>query len=493
LIFDRIAELGPGLSVIGDTGFKPLLARTWSWSADSLSLRLNFAPASWHDGQPVKSTDYAFALRLLRNPALASSVATDLADIDSITTPDDRTAVVHFTRRDPEQFYVATLLVPLPEHVLGAIPPAELRAHAAVRAPVGSGQYRFVAWEPNVRIELGAVEGHYRGRPNLDRVIFAKSADVSSGLARLWAGESDLWEPVTPDVLPEAARYPHVRVVGGPGFDYGFVAFNFRDPAATERAHPILGDRAVRRALTMATDRDAVRRTVFDSLATVALGPFVRAQTTADTTVTQIPFDRTAAAAELDRLGWRVGAGGIRHRNGRPLRLSLLVPTSSVVRSRSAVVIQEQWKEIGVDVRIEGLEFQLFLERLASGRFDLAISSWRTTPSPRGIRSTWGSPAIAGASRQNAGRYENPAFDSAVVAGLGAMVLRERRAHLRRAYELINDDAAAIWLFEVRNAAAVHTRYEMPAWRSDAWWVTLGEWRVDPTQRLPRDAAPTTP
>ncbi len=494
LLFDRIAEMGPGLNVIADTGFTPLLASDWSWSADSLTLRLTFAPsAKWHDGEPVKSTDYAFALRLIRNRALASSIATDVMDIDSISTPDARTAIVHFARRDAEQFYAATLLVPLPEHLLGGIPPEELRTHAIVRAPVGSGRYRFVAWEPNVRIELRAVEDHYRGRPNLDRVIFAKSADVSSGLARVWAGETDLWEPVTPDVLPEAARYPHVRIVSGPGFDYGFAAFNFRNPADTARAHPILGDRATRRALTMAIDRDAIRRTVFDSLAIVPLGPFVRAQRTADTTVAQIPFDRAAAAAELDRLGWRVGAGGIRHRNGRPLRLTILAPTSSVVRSRSAVLLQEQWKAIGVDIRIEALEFQLFLDRQAAGRFDVTMGSWRTTPSPRGIRSTWGSPAIAGASRQNAGRYSSPAFDAAVVAGLGGLTLAERRTHLRRAYETINDDAAAIWLYEVRNAAVVHTRYRMPPWRSDAWWVTVGEWSIDPAQRLPRDAAPATP
>lgn len=494
LLFDRIAEIGPGLNVIGDTGFLPRLAESWSWSADSLALRLNFNPAAtWHDGAPVQSTDYAFALQLLRDPALASSIATDLVDIDSITTPDAHTAVVYFAQRDAEQFYVATLLIPLPAHLLREVAPAELRTHAAVRAPVGSGQYRFTSWESGVRIELTAVEDHYRGRPNLDRVIFAKSADVASGLARLWAGETDLWEPVTPDVLPEAARYPHVRIVSGPGFDYGFVAFNFRDPAAPGRAHPILSDLATRRALTMAIDRDAVRRTVFDSLAADGLGPFVRAQATADTTVTQIPFDRAAAAAELDRLGWLLGANGIRHRRGRPLRLTLLVPTSSVVRSRSAVLLQEQWKNVGVDVRIEGLEFQVFLDRLAAGRFDLAIQTWRTTPSPRGIRSTWGSPAIAGTSRQNAGRYESPTFDAAVVAGLAGATLAERRAHLRRAYETINDDAAAIWLYELRNAAAVHARYRMPPWRSDAWWVTVGQWTVDPAQRLPRDAAPTRP
>lgn len=494
LLFDRIADIGPALNTVGDSGFIPRLGKSWSWSDDSLALTLHFDPAAqWHDGTPVKSSDYAFALRLIREPALASSIASDVAAIDSITTPDAATAIVHFAQRDAEQFYAATLLTPIPEHIFGSIAPAEIRTHASSAAPVGSGRFKFVAWEPNVRLELAAVPDHYRGGPTIDRVIFAKSADVTSGLARVWAAESDLWEPLTPDVLPEASRHPHVRVVSGPGFDYGFAVFNLQSPSAPTRAHPLLGDRQMRRVLTMAIDRDAIRRTIFDSLAATGLGPFVRAQATADTTVAQIPFDSAAAASALDSLGWRVGRDGIRVRNGRPLRLALLVPTSSAIRARTAVLLQEQWRKIGVDARIEGLEFQAFIARLNGGQFDVALHAWRTTPSARGIRSTWGSPAISGNSIQNAGKYASAEFDAAVVRGLSATALAERRAHLREAYQIIVDDAPAIWLYDVKNSAAVHQRYVIPSWRSDAWWMTLGDWTVDPAQRLPRDAPPATP
>jgi peptide/nickel transport system substrate-binding protein len=493
LLFDRIADVGPGLNTVADTGFLPRLARSWSWSADSLVLTLRFDPdAQWHDGTAVSSADYAFALGLIRDPALASSLAADVAGIDSISTPDARTALVHFRSRDAEQFYAASLLVPLPKHLLDTIPVAALRTHPLPRTPIGSGRFRFVNWEPEVRLELAAVDDHYRGRPAIDRVILAKSPDPVSGLTRIWAAETDVWEPLTPDMLPEAARHAHVRVVAGPGFDYGFLAFNFQAPDG-RGPHPLFGDRQLRRALTMAVDREAIVRTIFDTLGAVGRGPFVRAQRTADTTVAQIPFDRAAAAASLDSLGWRAGPDGVRRRNGAPLRFSILLPTSSAVRVRAAALLQEQFKAVGVDVRIEALEFQTFLSRNAARRFDAVIGGWRTTPSPRGIRATWGSPAIAGAAQQNAGSYANAEFDAAVVAALGALDMTERRAQLRRAYEIINDDAAAIWLFETRNAAAVHRRIILPAWRTDAWWMTLGDWRIDPAQRLPRDGARDTP
>ena len=69
------------------------------------------------------------------------------------------------------------------------------------------------------------------------------------------------------------------------------------------------------------------------------------------------------------------------------------------------------------------------------------------------------------------------------------LTLDERRAELRKAYDIINADAAAIWLYELRSAAAVHRRIQTPEWRSDAWWMTAGSWSVARDQRLPRDAA----
>ncbi len=492
LMFDRIAEMTPTLQTAGDSGFAPRLAQSWTWSNDSLRLTLRFDPrATWHDGRPVRSSDYAFALRLVRDPALASSLAADVASIDSIAIPDSLTAVIHFGSRDAEQFYAATLLVPVPEHIYGGIATSELRQHAAARAPVGSGRYRFVAWEPDVRIELNAVTDHYRGAPKPYRVILAKSADPASGVARVWAEETDLWDPLTPDLLAEAERYPHVRVMSGPGFDYGFAAFNFRSPSDAARPHPVLADLAMRRALTMAIDRASAVRTVLGPAALPSFGPFVRAQVTADTTIPQIAFDRAEAERLLDSLGWRRGADGLRARGASPLRLTILSPTSSATRMRLAAVLQEQWRAAGVDVRVEGLEFQTFLERMGSGRFDIALNAWRTTPSPRGIRSTWGSERIAGGSRQNAGRYTSDRFDEAVLAALATVNPQERIGAFRRAYRIAVEDAPALWLYEARSVIAVHNRFTIPAWRTDAWWLTIPDWSLARDRALPRDAAPT--
>ena len=92
----------------------------------------------------------------------------------------------------------------------------------------------------------------------------------------------------------------------------------------------------------MAVDRALVVRAVFDTGARVALGPVTRSQLGADTLLRSIPFDTAGAIHTLDSLGWRATQpGAVRARNGRTLRFSTLVPSSSSQRLRIAVLLQQ--------------------------------------------------------------------------------------------------------------------------------------------------------
>ncbi len=494
LMFERLAEMGAGLNIYGDDGFEPRLAERWEWSPDSLVLSFALDPdARWHDGRPVRAVDVVAGHRVTMDPVNASGLASDLVDIDSVHVVDSLHVALHFARRSADQFYAAMQLFALPAHIVDTITGPLRQSAFATQSPVGNGRFRMVSWEPKVRMEFAAVDGHYRGRPKLDRVVFTITPEVATGLARLWAGETDVWEPLTPNDVSESVRHDHIRVITGTGFDYGFLAFNFRDPRDTSRAHPVFADRAMRRAITMAIDRAGLVRAMFDSLAVPALGPFVRATSTADTTPTQIPFDRAAAMASLDSMGWRPGPDGIRRRGARRLSFGVTVPTSSAVRNRAAVLMQEQLRQAGIELRIDAIEFGATREMVLGGKFDVFINGFHVSPSPSGARGSWGSPAISRGSRNNIGKYANPTVDAAIEAGLGAIDAETQRAQMRRAYQLILDDAPAVWLYETRNAAAVHKRLVIPQWRSDAWWLTLGDWSVDPAQRLPRDTRPASP
>ncbi len=489
LLFDRLVEIGPSLNTIGDTDFQPRLAKSWAWSADSLSITFTLHPdATWHDGRPVVAADVEAGYRAIMDSANGSNLLADLADVAGVASNADGTATIQFKRRAPEQFYAASVIFPLPAHLMPKEPGATLATSALARNPVGSGPYRFVRWEPLERFEFEAVENFYRGRARLDRVVVTITPEPATGLARLWAEEADVWELLPAGDVAEAQRHAHVRLVNSNAFDYSFVAFNFRDATNREQPHPLFADAAMRRAISMAVDRPAVVKAIFDTLAIPLKGPFVTSQFTADTTVAQLPFDRTAAAALLDSLGWRVDAkDGMRRRNGKLLTFTALIPGSSRNRERASVLIQEQLRQVGIAMEIERAENRTFTQKRQDGQFDVVFGGWLTTPSPRGLRSTWGSFGDDGWGGQNDGRYSNPAFDAAVQSGLAAMDQTSARAHFRSAYDIIVNDAAAMFLYEPRTVAVVHKRFRIPAWRPDGWWRSLPEWTVAPDERLPRD------
>lgn len=490
LVFDRLAEIGNGLNTVGDEGFRPRLAERWEWSDDSLSIAFHLDPdARWHDGVPVRAADVAFSYELYRDPAVASPLAALLRTIDSVTVRDSLTAVVHFSARAPEQFFSVThQLHVLPAHLLRNVNRAQIRSSAFVRNPVGSGRFRFARWVPGQTVEIVADTGNYRGRPGLDRVIWSIAPDPTAATTRLFAGEADLYEVLRPEAIAELGKHAQLKVVPYPSLAYGLLLFNLRDPAATQRPHPILGDVRMRRALSMAVDRESMVRNVFDSLATVGKGPFAAAISTADSTITQIPFDPEGAKRLLDSLGWRDTNGdGVRERGSRRLEFTILVPSSSKPRVSYGVLLQEQLARVGVRATIEQLEFVPFLEQQRAKRFDAAIVAYNSDPSPSGIRQMWGTPRAGETDGANGGSYSNRTADALVDSALSTMDFEAEKAYFRRAYQLIVDDAPAIWLYNPKLAAGVHKRIQPEGLRADGWYVNIADWKIPADQRIDRD------
>jgi len=155
------------------------------------------------------------------------------------------------------------------------------------------------------------------------------------------------------------------------------------------------------------------------------------------------------------------------------------------------VLVQAQLRRVGVDLVIEQVEGQAFGAARDAGRFDLVFHGVGTTPSVRGLRSTWASRTPTGDGRLNAGNFRDAVVDAALEAGLTARDPARIRSEIGTAYRRVIEEAAAIWLYEPVQVVGVHRRFRLPAWRSDAWWRTLGEWRLDPAApRLARDAHP---
>jgi peptide/nickel transport system substrate-binding protein len=479
-IFDALAEIGPARNTVGDEGWTPRLAESWQWSTDSLSITFKLHPqAKWHDGHPVTSADVRFTVDVTKDPKVLARAAGALADVDSVSTPDPRTAVVWFARRSPEQFYiVAHNVVPIPEHILRDADRANLSAHVFGRAPIGTGPFRFVRWEPNTLLEVAADTVHYLGRPKLDRVIWMLNPDVVAALVNVLAGQIDALEIVSPDGMTQIAGQTSIGAVAYSSPNYGYLGFNFRDPANAARPHPLFGDRALRRALVMAIDRKTLLKNVYDSLAWLGSGPFPRGLSTSDTTLAIQPFDSTGADRLLDSLGWKDQNGdGVREKGGRPLRFGITTMSVSAGRRRYAELIQAQLKSHGVQVDVDLAEPAVVMGRAYDGKYDAILHNWGAEPSPSSIRDQWRSPS--GAKRgNNLQHYGNPVVDAAIDSALTEPDPSRSRALYRRAYQGIIEDAAGVWLYENRYFMALNKRVQPAISSTDFWWRQLRDWSI---------------
>lgn len=468
LLFPRLAALTLELNTVDDSGFVPVLAERWE-RRDSLTIVFHLDPRGrWLDGVPITAGDVVFSHEVYSDPAVGSPYRANLSRVARVSAESEHVAVVRFSSSYPEQLYdVAHYLRVLPRHLLDSVPRASLASSRFAREPIGSGPFRFVRWRPGELIEVEADTAWFRGRPRLDRIVFRVLPDVPAAVTALLAGEADAMEVIPQrDELERVRRDTTVRLVPYPSPFVAGVVFNLRRPQFAERE--------LRRALAMATDRATIVRSLFGEWGEVPPSATSRMQWISHSVVRQLPFDIAAAARVLDSLGWRDGNGdGVRERAGRPLRFTLLVPTTSRLRQEGAVLLQAQWRRIGVDLRVRAVDFPVFDRETRAGNFDAAFFSRTLDPSPASIAQYFGAAGIGG---DNIGAWSDPVFDSLVATATSART-RERALPLwRAALERLNDEAAAIHIYAPRNHAAIARRITNVTIRPDYWLATVESW-----------------
>lgn len=473
LVWERLAELEPRAAPLDAGAYRPGLAVRWE-RVDSTGWRFHLRPgARWHDGRPVSAADVVFSFESYGDSAVDAAARTQLAGVRAEAT-DSMTVVVRFDRAYPEQLYDATQHVRVvPSHLWSGRPRGEWAADTSTSRLVGSGPYRVVQWRRGEHLTLAADSGA-AGETAPQRVLWRFTADPDAALNLVLSREADLLENVgTPERRARVAADTALRVIEYPSAVYGFLGFNL-GPGSPARA--VLGDRAVRRALTLAADREAYASAVFGEGTRVPAGPMSELLWIGREGVTTLPFDTAAAARLLDSAGWRRPSNGAtRRRAGVPLRLDVIVPASSPPRRQLAVILQEAWRSVGVEATVTAVDFAVFQERLMEGRFDAYIGAYLDEPSPRGLADQWGR---AGWNALNYGKWAHPGFDSLLAAAGATSDMERARRLYREAMDTINADAPAIFLYTPVQAAVAHRRLDRVEIDPYSWLSGLPEWRI---------------
>lgn len=471
-VYERLAYLRSRASPIDAGSFEPGLAEKWE-RVDSLTWRFHLRPESrWHDGVAVTAEDVVFSFDAFSDSTLDASARGDLAGKVRASAEDSTTLLITFARPSPEQLYDATYHVRvLPRHIWDSIPRQRWAADTNLQHLVGSGPYRIQNWQRGRFLTLVADTASRRADdlPAVRRAIWRFAPDPEATLNLLLSHEGDVMETVgSPERVQRVARDTTFRTVTYPAAVYGFLAFRLADKAG--RPHPVLNDVELRRALTQAVDRRTLARAFFGEDTRVPPGPMSQLLWIWDDETKSIPFDSVQARESLAKLKKRHSIGPI----------DILIPATSSSRRQLALAIQEAWRRMGVNATVTAVDFPVFQERLAQGRFDSYIGAYLDEPSPRGLIDQW---TRAGWQSLNYGRYANPLFDSLVLAASRREDVGGAKRLWREAIETLNADAPAIFLYSLANVAAVHRKLKDVQLDPYSWASGLRSWHIDPTWR----------
>ncbi len=406
---------------------------------------------TWHDGVPFTSDDIKFTVDAINGPDYRPESTDGFDRIGSVETPDPLTAVVHY-KEIYAPYAIQFIRGTLPKHVLQG---RDIdRAQDYNRGPLGTGPYRVAEWKSGEYILLERVAHYWRGDeyPRIRRIMFKFIPNTNTRINQLKSGEVHVVALVPWDKYREIADLRSIVVHRTPGNAYELVTLN-------ERQYPPFADVRVRRALMHAIDRPLIARTILDGLAPVTDGPVQPLSWAHTDRVTRYAFDPGRARALFDEAGWQVArADGIRRRGGRPLSFTLITQAGYAVRENVAQAIQQQLRDVGVDVRVELHDGTALSAIWFEGRFE-AMLHWWQMPSDPELTTFFAADRTPPAGR-NINYFEDAELTKLLYASDRTVDLAERTRLLQRAQMIIAEAVPEIPLYTVTRLDAVPARLE---------------------------------
>ena len=428
-MFLRLAQEQPDFQEHPPT-FAPRLARSWDFSPDRRTLTFHLRDdVLWSDGVPVTADDVRFSWQAQTNADVAWPSSYLKESIRDVEVVDAHTVRFHFTRAYPRQLLDANDGFILPKHAWSQLPFARwaesgdwFRDHLVVDGP-----FTLERWKPQEEIVLRRNPRYFEtGKPLLQQVVFRIVPDEAARLQELLGGAAQLVESVPPDRADEVGHAPGRSLDQIWARRYTAIVWNTRKPP--------LDDPAVRRALTMAIDRQALVEALWHGRARVADSPILTMVWAHPADLHPWPYDPAAARRLLESRGFR---------DGKPLTIELATTTGNQIRRDALVLIQDQLKRAGVVVVPAFREAAAQNAKLAAHDFDGALVTWAIDT---------GLDLNAFDSRDpdetNWGRYRNAEVDRLLDEIERQLDLAAAQPLLARVQHLIHEDQPYTFLWE---------------------------------------------
>ncbi|MCL1925057.1 MAG: ABC transporter substrate-binding protein [Defluviitaleaceae bacterium] len=380
----------------------------------------------FHDGTPFNAYAVKRSLDRLLDPANASPAAFILDMIDTIEIVDDYT--VHIILEFPFTPFLSHLVHRGASIVSPAAIDEEERGERTVSEnPIGTGPFIFSYRVDGEYVRLVPNENHWRSVPYHD-LIFQAVPSSSTRLAMVQSGEANVLRGVA-TYVNELQNSPNVYIVLQPSTGLTYMGFN----VSTEGP---LSDARVRRAISMAINKEDILNGVQEGIGQIAVGPVrVGNVAYAPAEVEQLPYDLELARELLAEAGFADG-----------FSTTISLATGNPVLAMTAELIQAKLSQLNIDVTIEAAELATYLANTAAGVHEIFIMSWTTITGDAdyGIFPLFHSSEIGATNRMF---YSNPLVDE-LLEEARQSTDSNRRAYLyRQITEILVYESPMVFLF----------------------------------------------
>jgi len=487
----------------------------------TFTLRKN---VKFSDGKPLTAKDVVFSYKVVKNPLITDGAALRnyYESVANVEAKDDHTVVITMTKPYFLAEYFLGGLWIMPKHVLdpknltdgysfaetGDMAKSQanvaLKDFAAwyntpevkrdVRLNIGSGPYMFDEWKTGESISLKRSSswwnaGSDKWNPAYPEKLFYKVInDRSAAVVALKNGEIDFMEYVPAAKFVEeldTVATPFIRKATYKTQIYSYLGFNMN--------HPILSDKAIRKAMAHCIDRDALIKQVMRSLATAVNSPIYDDRPEYDATIKGVPYNLSEAKKILAAAGWKDSNGdGVLDKvlNGKPtpLALSILVNAGNETREAIAVSFSDELRKVGIKLEVRKLEWSVFLENMRSRKFEVSIGAWVNDPIPSDPYQIWHSSQIGNKGSNYVG-FNNPRADQLLEMNRVEFDEQKRIAYMREFQQIVAEEQPYVFLWTPLYPAAYNTRlqnvrfsYVRPGYNPTQWWIPKSMWKYTEAQ-----------
>ena len=406
----------------------PELAQVWE-SPDSQTYIFRLKDGvTFHNGKKLSSADVKDTFTWILDPVNRSPHRALYAVIESIETPDPLTVV--FRLSEPFAPFLSTM-------VRGIVPSGSPSGGYA--PPEGAGPYRINYVSPDSEADLSAFDGYIGGAPSIRAITVKFIPDSNVRFLELRAGSVNFClNCVDPDMLPAFDNAANLVVEEAPGGNVSYIGFNLRDRA--------LSDVRVRRAIALSLDREAIVRTIWSGRADIVESILPPGSWAYAKELPAAGVDKSRAKRLLDEAGYRDPDG-----DGPAPRLRLVYKTSqNEVRRRVATVVQEQLRQVGIQVEIQSLEWGTFFSDIRKGNFQLYGLTWVGISDPDIFHYAFHADSVP-PNGANRGWYANPMINRLTEEARRETSREKRRDMYLEVQRIMARDLPVLPLWAARN------------------------------------------